>query len=148
MQKNRIFSCFRFVSRACKRLGTQCWICSTILLTEILIILKFDWPLVTKPFPRHIAIFWIATAALLVSWTIWQFLIKPFIFNRRRKPSVHNFEPTNSTTSTDKELDNLLLHQIESYKTANGSSVKSAKSKSTTLRSRKNGKTTNRKNSK
>ena len=49
-------------------------------MTETLIILKFDWDLVTRPLPHHIATMWAVIGAGLVIWTIWYFLVKPKLF--------------------------------------------------------------------
>lgn len=67
--------------RNCKRMGTQTWVAITIIFTEMLIVFKFDWDVVTIPPPRHIAVAWITGACCLVLWIIWQFYLKSH-FNR------------------------------------------------------------------
>lgn len=61
----------------CKRFGTQCWVSWSIIFTEILIILKFDWYLVTKAPPPFIAGSWIAFGVFFIVWTGCHFYIKP-----------------------------------------------------------------------
>lgn len=63
-------------------MGTQTWVCITIIITEVLICLKFDWETVTKPFPPDIALYWSIFGAALLLWTIWQFCIRPFLFHK------------------------------------------------------------------
>jgi len=40
----------------CDKLGRQSWVLVTIVSTELLICLKFGWETVTKPLPKHIAL--------------------------------------------------------------------------------------------
>ena len=68
----------------CKRLGTQAWIAITIVFTEVLIVLKFDWDLVTIPFPEHIKFAWTVFFCCLLLWMLWQFYVKPHL-NRQEK---------------------------------------------------------------
>lgn len=71
-------------------MGTQTWVCITILFTETLIVLKFDWETVTKPFPPNVAWCWIVFIIGLILWTIWQFSIKPLIHSDNKKPSGYD----------------------------------------------------------
>ena len=59
--------------RNVKRFGQQAWVCSTIIVTEVLICLKFDWELITRPLPTHIAWCWGAIVAVWLAWTAWHF---------------------------------------------------------------------------
>ena len=75
---------FEFLdNQMCKKMGTQTWVVITIILTEVLICLKFDWETVTKPFPPDIALYWTIGGALLSLWTVWQFFLSPFIYHKR-----------------------------------------------------------------
>jgi phosphatidylserine synthase 2 len=58
-----------------------------IVLTEVLIVLKFDWETVTRPFPMHVTIFWIVFASSLVGWTIWHFYVKRYLNWREKRIS-------------------------------------------------------------
>ncbi|VDP70900.1 unnamed protein product [Schistosoma curassoni] len=68
----------------CKRFGRQAWMISSIIITEFLIVMKFGWDIITKPFPRHISIFWSLVLIGLVSWTFWHFYIVPWLFRSSR----------------------------------------------------------------
>lgn len=57
----------------CETFGRQSWVILAIVVTEFLIVAKFDWETITKPLPQNIAIFWIVCLTLLVLWTIWNF---------------------------------------------------------------------------
>lgn len=46
-----------------------------IIITEFLIVVKFDWETISKPLPQHIALFWIVGALGLVFFTFWKFFI-------------------------------------------------------------------------
>jgi len=66
-------------------MGTQTWVCITIIVTEVLIVLKFDWDTVTKPFPPEVAFWWYLFIGALVLWTVWQFFLRPFFFSQESK---------------------------------------------------------------
>ncbi|VDP35809.1 unnamed protein product [Schistosoma mattheei] len=68
----------------CKRFGRQAWMISSIIITEFLIVMKFGWDIITKPFPSHISIFWSLVLIGLVSWTFWHFYIVPWLFRSSR----------------------------------------------------------------
>lgn len=46
-----------------------------IIITEFLIVVKFDWETISKPLPQHIALFWIAGGLGLLFFTFWKFFI-------------------------------------------------------------------------
>ena len=68
-------SVISFGYRKCNKLGTQGWVCISVLATECSIVLKFDWPLITRPLPTHMAIFWVTFVAAIVVWTLWHFYV-------------------------------------------------------------------------
>ena len=53
----------------CDKLGRQTWVLITIIMTELLICIKFGWATITKPLPRHIAMWWVLGATLLIVYT-------------------------------------------------------------------------------
>ena len=69
----------------CKKFGRQAWVATAIIITEVLIVLKFDWETVTKPLPFHITLFWITFVIGLVLWTIYHFWFKRLIHWGHRK---------------------------------------------------------------
>ena len=73
-------------------MGTQTWVVITIIFTEVLICLKFDWETVTKPFPPHISICWIVAGIGLLLWTVWQFYVSPYINHRQNEKRIENGE--------------------------------------------------------
>ena len=68
-------------------MGTQTWVCVTIVFTEVLICLKFDWETITKPFPDDIALYWKIFLTGFVAWTLWQFYIWPLFNHKKDKES-------------------------------------------------------------
>lgn len=46
-----------------------------IIITEFLIVVKFDFETISKPLPPHVAYFWILGLLSLIIWTIWKFYI-------------------------------------------------------------------------
>lgn len=46
-----------------------------IIITEFLIVVKFDFVTISKPLPPHVAVFWILGLITLIVWTIWKFYI-------------------------------------------------------------------------
>ena len=62
----------------CNKLGRQTWVLITIVMTELFICIKFGKETMTKPLPRHIALWWVLGAALLIIYTFVKFyLLKP-----------------------------------------------------------------------
>ena len=60
----------------CKKIGTQTLLLMAIIVTEVLITLKFDWHTFTKPLPSHVVVGWIIGLAVLALWTIWHFYLQ------------------------------------------------------------------------
>jgi phosphatidylserine synthase 2 len=69
-------------------MGTQTWVTITILATEVLIVLKFDWETVSKPLPPMIAKCWIVFFSGLFLWTFWQFYLKNIFFSPREEKEI------------------------------------------------------------
>jgi len=47
-----------------------------IIVTEVLITLKFDWHTFTKPLPGYVVVGWVIGLAVLALWTIWHFYLQ------------------------------------------------------------------------
>jgi hypothetical protein len=58
-------------------MGTQTWMAIAIITTEVLIVFKFDWETVTKPFPPDIAFYWLIFLSALTLYTIFHFILRP-----------------------------------------------------------------------
>lgn len=79
----------------CKRLGTQTWVAISILFTEMLIVFKFDWDVVTIPPPTHITVCWTVGACVGILWIIWNFFLKPHMnrhYEKKRASSQKKSE--------------------------------------------------------
>lgn len=94
--------------RKCKKIGTQTCLVTAIVITEILITLKFDWNTFTKPLPRHIALFWIIGLAGLALWTIWHFYLQRLLYHTEQKlkedtpvHTVHSAEALSKSKPSD-----------------------------------------------
>lgn len=61
--------------RSCNKFGRQSWLIAMIIITEFLIVVKFDMETISKPLPQHIALFWIVGALGLMFFTFWKFFI-------------------------------------------------------------------------
>ncbi|KAK2177964.1 hypothetical protein NP493_570g03007 [Ridgeia piscesae] len=72
----------------CKTFGTQSWMASALIITELLVALKFDWETFTKPLPRHVAIVWLVGLASLALWTVWHFYLQRLLFYTEYKLTV------------------------------------------------------------
>lgn len=59
----------------CRKLGRQSWIVVTIIITEFLIVVKFDLHTVTKPLPGPIVSVWLVGIISLAVWTTFKFYI-------------------------------------------------------------------------
>lgn len=58
------------------KFGRQSWMILAIVITELLVTIKFDFATISKPLPKHIAYFWILGFMGLVAYTVWKFYIK------------------------------------------------------------------------
>jgi phosphatidylserine synthase 2 len=76
-------------------MGTQTWVVITIITTEVLICLKFDWETVTKPFPPDIAFYWKIFGSILTLWTVWQFYVWPYINHKKHIKATEEKENKN-----------------------------------------------------
>lgn len=65
----------------CKKFGQQAWLILAIIITEVLVVVKFGWETITIPIPAHIAYFWITGFLGLVGYTVWKFWIKRDVKN-------------------------------------------------------------------
>ncbi|KFM65964.1 Phosphatidylserine synthase 2, partial [Stegodyphus mimosarum] len=61
----------------CKTFGRQSWLMVAIIITEFLVIAKFDYETITKPLPVHIVYFWVFALCALFFWTVWKFFFLP-----------------------------------------------------------------------
>lgn len=83
MYDDRLFS---FIYRSCETFGRQSWVMVAMIITEFLVIAKFDFKTITKPLPIHITYFWILGFCALFFWTVWKFLFVPkFYFHENIK---------------------------------------------------------------
>ncbi|CAF0783183.1 unnamed protein product [Adineta steineri] len=69
----------------CKKFGRQSWVITAIVITEVLIVFKFDWETVTLPLPFHIVLVWVTIASATILWTLYQFWFKRFILWGQKK---------------------------------------------------------------
>ncbi|ESO97633.1 hypothetical protein LOTGIDRAFT_103737 [Lottia gigantea] len=74
----------------CKKFGRQSWLIIAIIVTEFLIIAKFDWKTISKPLPRPVAAFWLVGLCGLVIYTIWKFYIKRDVKNDIPEKIINN----------------------------------------------------------
>jgi phosphatidylserine synthase 2 len=63
----------------CKKMGTQTWVAITVIITELLIIFKFDWDRIKVPPSNTIILCWAIFIFGLILSTIWNFYIRPGI---------------------------------------------------------------------
>lgn len=85
-----IYEYFQFMDDPnCKRLGRQAWMFCCIIITELLIVLKFGWETVTKPLPRHIATFWILSIFTLALWTFLRFYVARWLIKASQHREEH-----------------------------------------------------------
>ena len=89
--------------RNCKRFGQQAWVMAAVIATEVLICVKFAWPLLTKPLPTHVAIFWCIFFILFTSYTVWKFwpsIISGFVSTEHVEPLKSNIKAGKQTKTS------------------------------------------------
>ena len=74
----------------CTKLGHQSFMIVTVIITELLITLKFDWDTITKPLPPHVFMFWIVAASGLVLWTVWHFYLQHLLWHTEQNITKEN----------------------------------------------------------
>ena len=95
---------FLSLYRKCKKFGTQSWICIAIIVTEILITVKFDWNLITMPIPPHILKLWIIGFSVLLAWTIWHFYLQRLLWHTEQvSKNSPKKRPKNNNTQQDQD---------------------------------------------
>lgn len=87
--------------RNCKKFGRQSSIIVAIIVTEFLITVKFDWETISKPLPRHIAVFWTLGCLGLVLYTIWKFYYFKDVKSDLPKEKLEVLAKTNGHTSPE-----------------------------------------------
>lgn len=69
----------------CKRFGQQSWVAVSILVTECMLVYKFGYETISKPFPTHVVAFWVVFVVIFLGWSFWNFTYK--LPRRRRTAS-------------------------------------------------------------
>lgn len=80
-----------------------------IIITELLITVKFDWELITKPLPPTITVCWIIGFGVLVAWTVWHFYLQRLLWHteqvsRSASPVKHHLENNNTDLAAEDDL--------------------------------------------
>lgn len=98
--------------RSCKTFGRQSWVIVAIIITEFLVIAKFDFETITKPLPVHITYFWILGFCTLFVWTLWKFFLIPKLNSPKKvEKSFSNEAITALEENTKKESNGNLRHR-------------------------------------
>ena len=84
---------YDFASGKSSIFGQHAWVLCAIIMTELMLVCKFGWDTLSKPFPPHIKWFWMSVLILYILWTLWKFQMK---FPLLRKWSKESFGRTNS----------------------------------------------------
>jgi hypothetical protein len=87
-----------------------------IIITEVLITLKFDWETFTKPLPQHVALGWIIGLAGWALWTVWHFYLQRLLMHTEQRSNGHNgnkkaFIESRHDKSNSKLSDNVRLRR-------------------------------------
>lgn len=80
---------------------------AAIIVTEVLITLKFDWNTFTTPLPRHVALGWIIGLLGLALWTIWHFYLQRLLTHTEQRSHQNGLHGNTSQKSSidSKETD-------------------------------------------
>jgi hypothetical protein len=84
--------------------------------TEILITLKFDWELITKPLPRHIGLAWIIGLVVLLMWTLWHFYLQRLLWHTESKLQNTDGQPEHTNNNKISQRRNNKVYQNGSKK--------------------------------
>jgi multisubunit Na+/H+ antiporter MnhB subunit len=76
-----------------------------IIVTEVLITLKFDWETFTKPLPQHIALGWVIGLVGLALWTVWHFYLQRLLTHTEQRSNGNGHQGnTNYRDVNGKEI--------------------------------------------
>ena len=82
------------------KIGRQSWMLLAVVITEVLVCVKFGWDTITIPLPRHIALWWMAFAGFLLVYTFIKFFIfKPTKLKEPEKDDVVHGSPVRQNSS-------------------------------------------------
>jgi len=59
-----------------KTFGQQSWITCAVIITELLLVIKFGINTLKKPFPLHIQYMWVTIFLIYIVWSVWKFQMK------------------------------------------------------------------------
>lgn len=111
----------------CKKFGRQSWVMLAVVITEFLVIAKFDWETITKPLPLYVAYSWLIGIMLIVLWTVWNFFLCPKlqksqeVLDNETEHFTNKFEMNNENNSIT-NFPNLRLRKSgKSVNTTHGS---------------------------
>eukprot|EP00093_Oithona_nana_P004628 04628.XXX_74797_76415_1 [CDS] Oithona nana genome sequencing. len=84
------------------KIGRQSWMLLAVVITEVLVCVKFGWDTITIPLPRHIALWWMAFAGFLLVYTFIKFFIfKPTKLKEPEKDDVVHGSPVRQNSSSE-----------------------------------------------
>ena len=96
-----------------KTFGQQVSLLVSVIMTEFMIVCKFDWKTLTKPCPTHVKYFWATAFVAYILFSMWKFqikfpLVRQWMRNKLRElinsevvqNSLNGNRPPNSTTSS------------------------------------------------
>ena len=77
-----------------------------IIITELLICLKFDWDTFTKPPPTSVIVCWTVSLSILGLWTVWHFYLQRLFIHTEAKLNGQSDDAHNSPATVDKHKGN------------------------------------------
>ncbi len=86
--------------RDCKKIGPQVWLLMVLVITELLIALKFDWHTFTQPPPTSIVVLWSVALTVLGLWTLWHFYLQRLLLHTEAKLSRSSSEAALATSAS------------------------------------------------
>ncbi|CAH1786738.1 unnamed protein product [Owenia fusiformis] len=127
--------CFEFLDNPkCKKFGQQSWILLCIIITELLITLKFDPVTISKPLPTGIFYFLVCGAIGLILYTIWHFWLVRFVHHAYAKLTTNQDADSQSIQNGHQSQDD---SPENNYRSSNNNDFKQNGSPVRQLRTRK-----------
>jgi len=83
-----------------------------IIVTEVLITLKFDWHTFTKPLPGYVIVGWAIGLAVLAIWTVWHFYLQRLLHHTEVRSLATDTAAVHSANVADNtELNGRVRHR-------------------------------------
>jgi len=74
-----------------KYFGQQACLLCAVVMTELMVVFKFGWDVLSIPFPAHVKYFWLSAFLLYIAFSVWKFQVKFPLIRQWMKTMLKEF---------------------------------------------------------